>query len=80
MRYLKAAKFQHVKLKNLNTDLLPYGKRNAEMVKIWSYFNKFLAGCLDELMMPGPLKCFRASNHQIFTKSASQKARIRNKA
>ena len=51
MRYLKAAKFQHVKLKNLSTDLLPYGKRNGEKVKIWSYLNRFLAGCLDELMM-----------------------------
>ena len=51
MRYLKAAKFQHIKLKNLSTDLLPYGKRNGEKVKIWSYLNRFLAGCLDELMM-----------------------------
>ena len=51
MRYLKAAKFQHVKLKNLNTDLLPYGKRNAEKVEIWSYLYRFLGGWLDELMM-----------------------------
>ena len=37
---------------------------------------KFLGGCFTS----GPLKCFHACNHQILTKSASQKARIRNKA
>ena len=29
---------------------------------------------------PGPLKCFCASPHQIFAKSASQNARNRDKA
>ena len=37
---------------------------------------KFLGGCFTS----GPLKCFHACNHQILTKSASQKERIRKKA
>ena len=37
---------------------------------------KFLGGCFTS----GPLKYFHACNHQILTKSASQKEGIRKKA
>ena len=51
MRYWRWQKFQHVKLKNFHTDLLPCWKRNVEKVEILSYLNSFLAGWLGELMM-----------------------------
>ena len=49
-------------------------------IKATSTVEMMIKDLRDELERPGPLKCFCASPHQIFAKSASQNARNRDKA